>query len=116
MPRAVSPSSRELFVMNKTRYLLALSFAVAIITQMPSAYAATVVTYSTTVRTTAPYWGIQPAPCCYSRVVVTGVAPTAVITTKPPAKVVYVAPPVVVYPAPRSVYVPYYPTAYYYVP
>jgi hypothetical protein len=104
--------------MNTTRYVLAAAFAVGITVLWPAAHAGTVVTASTTpgytvatVRTTGPYWGIQPAPCCYTRVVVTGT--TAVTTVPPPVRVVYPAPPVVVYPAPRPVYVP---TAYYYVP
>jgi hypothetical protein len=111
--------------MNSTRYLLAAAFAVGISVQLPSAYAATVVTYSskpvTTVYTTGPYWGIYPAPCCYTSVVVKGGTSTATVAVvpppKPPARVVYVAPPVTVYPM-RVVYpsTGYYTRAYYYVP
>jgi hypothetical protein len=112
--------------MNKSPYLLATLLAVAIGAPWSSAYAATVVTKSatpsyavTTVRTSGTYWGIQPAPCCYNRVVVTGNTSKTVITTAPPpVRVVYTTPPVVVYPTPRAVYVPttYYSTTYYYGP
>jgi hypothetical protein len=114
--------------MYTTRYLLAAAFAIGISVQLPCAYAATVVTYSakpayavTTVQTTGPYWGIYPAPCCYTRVVVKGAAPTATVTVapppKPPVRVVYVAPPVTVYPT-RVVYptTGYYSSVYYYGP
>lgn len=109
--------------MNTTRYLLAAAFAVGISVQLPSAYAATVVTHSavpgyavTTVHTTGPYWGIHPAPCCYTGVVVTGTPSATVAATTavpPPARVVYATPVVTVYPTTRAVYVP---AAYYYVP
>ncbi|GLQ89859.1 hypothetical protein [Dyella flagellata] len=100
--------------MNTNRYLLTAAFAVGISVQLPSAYAATVVTHSatpayaaTTVHTTGPYWGIQPAPCCYTRVVV---APTATIAVAPvappPARVVYTLPTVTVYPTAKAIYVP----------
>jgi hypothetical protein len=116
--------------MNKTRYMLAALFAVAVGAPWPSAHAGTVVTHSTTpnyavttVRTSGTYWGVQPAPCCYGRVVVTGNTSKTVITTAPPpVRVVYTTPPVVVYPTTRAVYVPapyygtYYYSSYYYRP
>ena len=108
--------------MNTTRYLLAAAFAVGIFLQFPSAHAATVVTYSskptyavTTVRTTGPYWGISPAPCCYTRVVVTG-APVVVPPPKPPVRVVYATPTVTVYPVYPTARVVYAPTTVYYGP
>jgi hypothetical protein len=129
LPRGISPFRKEILIMNTTRYLFAAAFAVGIGVQMSSAYAATVVTYSskpaypvTTVYTTGPYWGIYPAPCCYTRVVVKGGASSATVAVvpppKPPARVVVAPPPVAVYPAPRVVYAPapYYPATYYYVP
>ncbi|GGA29195.1 hypothetical protein [Dyella nitratireducens] len=100
--------------MNTKRCLLAAVFAVGISVQLAPIYAATVVTHSatpgyavTTVRTTGPYWGIYPAPCCYTKVVTKGVTSSAsvvVTTSVPPPRVVYVMPPVTVYP-PRAVYV-----------
>lgn len=108
--------------MNKTPYILATCFAVGISAVLPSAHAATVVTHwaapaygVTTVHTSGPYWGIHPAPCCYTSVVVTGAAPAtiaAVSVAPPPVRVVYPAPVVAVYPA-RPIYAP---AAYYYVP
>jgi hypothetical protein len=119
------PSPREILNMNPTRYLLAAAFAVGIGVQLPSAYAATVVTTSakpvTTVYTTGPYWGIYPAPCCYTSVVVKGGASMATVAVvpppKPPARVVYVAPPVTVFPT-RLVYpaTGYSTRVYYYGP
>jgi hypothetical protein len=117
LPRGISPFRKEILIMNTTRYLFAAAFAVGIGVQMSSAYAATVVTYSskptyavTTVRTTSPYWGVYPAPCCYGRVVVTGTVPAATVAVvpppKPPVRVVVAPPPVTVYPAPRVVYTP----------
>lgn len=109
--------------MNKTPYILAILFAVGISVLLPSAHAATVVTHwaapaygVTTVHTTGPYWGIHPAPCCYTGVVAAGSAPAsiAVVTVvPPPARVVYAAPVVPVYPPARPIYAP---AAYYYVP
>ncbi|GLQ49351.1 hypothetical protein ACFFJT_20530 [Dyella flava] len=107
--------------MNKTPYLLASLLAVGIGAYLPSAHAAAVVTYSsapgyavTTVHTTGPYYGIHPAPCCYTGVVVTGRASTITVAAVPPppplVRMVYAAPVVTVYPPPRVVYVP---TAYY---
>jgi hypothetical protein len=109
--------------MNATRYLLAATLVVGISVPLSFAHAATVVTYSskptytvTTVRTVPPYWGVYPARCCYSRVVVAGAVPPPVVVippAKPPVRAVYVAPPVTVYPKPRVVYTP---APYYYVP
>ena len=110
--------------MITTRYFLAAALTVGISMSLSSAYAATVVTYSskpayavTTVRTANSYRGIYPAPCCYTRIVVTApVAPAPVVVVPPPkpsARVVYMTPPVAVYPKVRVVYAP---RPYYYVP
>jgi hypothetical protein len=114
---------REVFIMNATRYVLAAACAVGITVHVTSAHAATIVTHSavpgytvTTVHTSGPYWGIQPVPCCYTRVVTTSAVPKAAVSTVvtlPPVRVVYVVPPAVVYATPRITHAP---SAYYYVP
>jgi hypothetical protein len=114
--------------MNKTPYVLALLFAVGIGSCFSSAHAGAVVvtrsatpSYSmTTVRATGAYV-INPAPCCYSSVVVRSVPSTVTIkaVSPPPVRVVYATPVVTTYPSPKVVYVPstiYVPATYYYVP